>query len=185
MSAQATGLDRKAAAIRMILLDVDGVLTDGGIIYESDGAFENAELKRFDIQDGMGVTLAVRAGLQVGILTGRTSEMVARRAHELKMSVVKQGFHDKLAGWNEVLAETGLTPAEIAYIGDDVQDLPVLWRAGVSAAPANAVADVRDQVDYVCRASGGRGAVRELIDVLLDRKGIRDEVIASITGNKP
>jgi 3-deoxy-D-manno-octulosonate 8-phosphate phosphatase (KDO 8-P phosphatase) len=169
----------------MLLLDVDGVLTDGGIIYESGGAAEGAELKRFDIQDGMGVTLAIRAGLQVGILTGRSSGLVARRAQELQMSVLKQGFHDKLAGWNEILIETGLTPAAIAYIGDDVQDLPVLWRAGLSAAPANAVPEVRDQVDYVCRASGGRGAVRELIDLLLERKGIRDEVIASITGNKP
>ena len=185
MSAAGTGLAGKAAAIRMILLDVDGVLTDGGIIYESADAGEGAELKRFDIQDGMGVTLAIRAGLQVGILTGRSSGVVARRAQELKMSVVKQGFHDKLAGWKEVLAETGLEPRQIAYIGDDVQDLPVLWRAGISAAPANAVSDVRDQVDYVCRASGGRGAVRELIDLLLETRGIKDEVIASITGSKP
>jgi len=179
------GLAEKAAAIRMILLDVDGVLTDVGIVCESGGADEGAELKRFDIQDGMGVTIAIRAGLQVGILTGRSSGLVARRAQELKMSVVKQGFHDKLVGWNEVLKETGLEPREIAYIGDDVQDLPVLWRAGISAAPANAVPDVLGQVDYVCRAAGGRGAVRELIELLLERKGIRDEVIASITGNKP
>lgn len=171
----------KVSPVRMILMDVDGVLTDGGITYE--GA--DAELKRFNIQDGMGITMAVKAGLTVGILTGRSSPMVDRRARELSITVVKQGFHTKIDGWNEILAETGMTAAQVAYIGDDIQDLPVLWRAGFSAAPANAVAEVRSEVDYVCQQSGGHGAVREFIDLLLAEKGIKAEVIAALTGKKP
>jgi len=183
--ARGRDLRARAGAIRLILLDVDGVMTDGGILYAGTDEGGGAELKRFDIQDGMGVTLAVRAGLQVGVLTGRTSGMVERRARELKMSVIKQGFHDKMAGWSEILAETGLDPRQIAYIGDDVQDLPVLWRAGISAAPANAVEDVKAEVDYVCRAPGGHGAVRELIDLVLEAGGLRKEAIASVTGARP
>lgn len=171
----------KIAAIRMILLDVDGVLTDGGITYE--GA--DTELKRFDIQDGMGITMAVKAGLTVGILTGRSSPMVERRARELTITIIKQGFHTKIDGFNEILAATGITPAQIAYMGDDIQDLPVLWRVGFSAAPANAIADVRSEVDYVCQRPGGHGAVREFIDLLLAEKGIKAEVIAAFTGKKP
>jgi len=171
----------KAAAIRMILLDVDGVLTDGGITYGGP----DLEMKRFDIQDGMGISLAVKAGLTVGILTGRVSPMVERRARELSIRVIKQGFQNKLEGWNQILREEKLEPSQVACIGDDVQDLPVLWRAGLSAAPANAVAEVRSEVDYVCRRSGGHGAVRELIDLLLAEKGMKAEVIASVTGKKP
>lgn len=171
----------KVAPIRMILMDVDGVLTDGGILYDSAGA----EQKRFDIQDGMGIAMAVKAGLAAGILTGRKSPMVERRARELSIAVVKQGFLAKLDGWQEILSEERIEGREIAYIGDDVQDLPVLWRAGFSAAPANAVAEVKSEVDYVCQRSGGHGAVRELIDLVLAGKGIKAEVIAAVTGKKP
>ncbi len=171
----------KAEPIKLILLDVDGVLTDGGITY----ATADSESKCFDIQDGMGITMAVRSGLKVGVLTGRMSPMVERRARELKIGVVKQGYHEKLAGWEEILREEQVQGSEIAYIGDDVQDLPVLWRAGFSCAPANAVAEVKSEVDYVCQRSGGHGAVREFIDLLLSEKGIKSKVIASITGKKP
>ncbi|HET6372294.1 MAG TPA: HAD hydrolase family protein, partial [Candidatus Polarisedimenticolia bacterium] len=101
------------------------------------------------------------------------------------IGIVKQGFHVKLDGWKEILEHERLAPTEIAYIGDDVQDLPVLWRAGFSAAPANAVAEVKSEVDYVCQRSGGHGAVRELIDLVLSEKGIKAEVIAAVTGRKP
>lgn len=171
----------KTAHIKMILMDVDGVMTDGGVTYEGG----DAELKRFDIQDGMGIAMAVKAGMKVGILTGRTSPMVERRARELSIGVVKQGFLVKLDGWNEILREQKLNPSEVAYIGDDVQDLPVLWRAGFSAAPGNAVAELKSEVDYVCQRSGGHGAVREFIDLVLAEKGIKAGVIAAITGKKP
>ncbi len=172
---------QKSGPIKMVLLDVDGVLTDGGIVYGAAGE----ELKRFDIQDGMGITLAVRSGLKVGILTGRTSPTVERRARELSMAVVKQGFPAKLEGWRQVLEETGLSEPQVAYMGDDVQDLPVLWRAGFSAAPANALPEVKSEVDYVCQRSGGHGAVREFIDLLLSEKGTKAEAIAAVTGKKP
>lgn len=129
--------------------------------------------------------MAVKAGLRLGILTGRSSPMVARRARELSIPVVKQGFHAKLDGWNEILAQEKIAGEEICYIGDDIQDLPVLWRAGISAAPADAVPDVRAQVDYVCERRGGRGAVRELIDLLLETKGLKAGVMAAVTGKKP
>jgi 3-deoxy-D-manno-octulosonate 8-phosphate phosphatase (KDO 8-P phosphatase) len=176
-----TPFGEKAAHIKMILLDVDGVMTDGGVTYEE----ADTELKRFDIQDGMGIAMAVKAGIRVGILTGRTSPMVERRARELSMAVVKQGFIAKLDGWNEILREQKIDPSEIAYMGDDVQDLPVLWRAGFSAAPGNAVSEVKSEVDYVCQRTGGHGAVRELIDLVLAEKGIKAEVIAAVTGKKP
>ncbi|HEY3174551.1 MAG TPA: HAD hydrolase family protein [Candidatus Polarisedimenticolia bacterium] len=173
--------DGKVTPIRMIVMDVDGVLTDGGIIYKGP----DTELKRFHIQDGMGITMAIKAGFRVGILTGRSSPMVERRARELSIPVVKQGFHTKIEGWQEILREEEIGANEVAYIGDDVQDLPVLWRAGFSAAPANAVAEVKSDVDYVCQRSGGHGAVREFIDLLLAEKGIKAEVIAAFTGKKP
>lgn len=176
-----TSLRERLAPIKMILLDVDGVLTDGGVIYTGS----DSESKRFDIQDGMGIRMAVMAGLRVGILTGRASPMVERRARELSIDPVKQGYHVKIEGWNEILESEKLAGSEIAYIGDDVQDLPVLWRAGFSGAPANAVDAVKSEVDYVCRRSGGQGAVREFIDLLLREKELEPAVVASITGKKP
>ncbi len=176
--------EEKTARIRMLLLDVDGVLTAGGIYYQ-DGPGGGGEIKRFDIQDGMGITMARKAGLSVGLLTGRTSAMVERRARELSVAVIKQGFHEKLEGWNEILREEEIQPDEIAYMGDDIQDLPVLWRAGFSAAPANAVPEVKSQVDYVCQRAGGHGAVRELIDLLIEEKGLKAQVMAAFTGKKP
>lgn len=175
----------KVRPVKMVLLDVDGVMTDGGITYEGGAEGTGAELKRFDIQDGMGITMALKAGLKVGILTGRTSPMVEHRARELSIGIIKQGFRAKLEGWRQILEESSLSGSEVAYIGDDVQDLPVLWRAGFSAAPANAVSEVKSEVDYVCQRSGGHGAVREFIDLVLLEKGIKAEVIAAVTGKKP
>ena len=176
-----TSLASRIAPVTLLLMDVDGVLTDGGIIYEAG----DVELKRFHIQDGMGISLAVKAGLKTGILTGRTSPMVERRARELSMVTIKQGFHDKLQGFEEILREMKIPAAQVAYIGDDVQDLPVLWRAGFSAAPADAVPEVRSQVHHVCRRAGGHGAVREFIDLVLEQKGIKSQVIEAFTGAKP
>jgi 3-deoxy-D-manno-octulosonate 8-phosphate phosphatase (KDO 8-P phosphatase) len=168
-------LQPRIKPLRLLLLDVDGVLTDGGIVYiEGIG-----ELKRFDIQDGMGVDLLLRAGVQVGILTGRRSEVVERRGRELGMELVKQGFYDKSAGLDEVLVETGLQPEQVGYVGDDVQDLPVLRRVGFRAAPADAAPEVQAEVDYVCATTGGNGAVREVAEVILTALGKLEEVIGA------
>ncbi len=150
--------------IRMLLLDVDGVMTDGGVYYSASGD----ELKKFNIQDGYGIVKLRRAGMKVGIITGRVSPIVSRRAQELGITDVLQNLDDKHGAYEQLKAKHGLDDAAIAYIGDDEFDLPVLERVGFSAAPANAVPAVRARVHYVCRQRGGDGAVREVIEMLLN-----------------
>lgn len=163
--------------MKLLLLDVDGVLTDGGIYFAEGGA----EMKRFDIHDGMGIDLLQRGGVQAGILTGRVSDLVERRARELGMKVVKQGYYDKSRGLDLILAEEGLKPEEIGYVGDDVQDLSVMRRVGFRAAPSSAVAEVRSEADYVCDRPGGHGAVREVIDLILRVRGAKTATLEEIT----
>ena len=162
-----------AADVRFLLLDCDGVLTDGGVILGSDGQ----EFKRFDIQDGMGVSLARRAGLQVGVITGRTSDAIQRRAKELRLDTLIEGAKDKVAALDAVLKEQGFTRAEAAYMGDDIQDLAILAACGFSIAPANARPEVRARVDLVTEARGGQGAVREAIETILKVQGKWDELV--------
>jgi 3-deoxy-D-manno-octulosonate 8-phosphate phosphatase (KDO 8-P phosphatase) len=144
-------------------------------------------MKRFHIQDGMGVDMLLRGGIKVGILTGRSSDIVERRARELGMSVVKQGFYDKSEGFDLVLKEQGLDAREVGFAGDDVQDLVVMRRAGFRAAPANAVPEVKAEADYVCERPGGDGAVREIADVILEMRGLRAKILVEVTkpGVKP
>jgi len=149
----------KLKKIKAIFLDVDGVLTDGTIIYGSDGV----EMKIFDSQDGF----AINSGIRVGIITGRHSELVKRRAAELGVVDLYQGSIDKITPFEEIKKIYSLDSSEIAYVGDDILDLPLLRKVGLSAAPANAVREVRTKVDYVSKARGGQGAVREIIDVIL------------------
>ncbi len=153
----------KLKKIRAIFLDVDGVLTDGTIIYGSDGF----ELKVFDSKDGFGISNAIRNGIRVGIITARKSEAVKRRANELGIMDLYEGSIDKITPLEDIKKTYSLSESEIAYIGDDILDLPVLRKVGFSAAPANAVPDVRIKVDYVAKARGGHGAVREIIDLIL------------------
>ncbi len=147
----------------MLLMDVDGVLTDGGIYYGNDGE----ELKRFHVHDGYGVMKLKRSGFLVGIITGRVSRIVQRRAGELGYDDVHQNLDDKMSAYEAILRRHGLEDREVAYIGDDEPDIPVLKRVGFSAAPANALPSVRRVVHYVCRRRGGDGAVREVIDMIL------------------
>ena len=161
------GADEKAARIRLFLTDVDGVLTDGGIILSSDGV----ETKRFHVRDGHGMKMLDRAGIPVGILTGRTSEVVEFRARELGIRIVRQGAKEKLTVWAEILKEQGVSPEEVAYVGDDIVDLPVLRAAGFSAAPCDAEQYVVDAVDFISSRSGGMGAVREIIEFILKANG--------------
>jgi 3-deoxy-D-manno-octulosonate 8-phosphate phosphatase (KDO 8-P phosphatase) len=168
-------LEGKARRVRLVLLDVDGVLTDSTILL-SDGGEES---KRFSIRDGTALVWATQAGLTTGLLSGRVSAASSRRALQLSIPIVVLGGTDKRAGLEQIRAEHGFTPDEIAYMGDDILDLPVLTRVGLSSAPADAVAEVRDRVDWIAGARGGRGAVRELIELILRAQGRWDAVVAA------
>lgn len=169
-------MEDKIRQIKLILMDVDGVLTDGGIILGNAGV----ELKNFNVQDGAGITLAHRAGLKTGILTERQSEAVRRRAAELKLDVVSQGHQKKLAEYAQIKKRLNLTDAEIAYIGDDVPDLPVLRQVGFSASVANGRPEVQKAVDFVAQACGGHGAVREFIELILKTQGKWEQAVSEI-----
>lgn len=159
---------KRAKRVRFLLLDVDGVLTDGKIMYSSDGQ----EIKSFDIQDGYGLKQLAAAGVGVGLLSGRFSPVVDRRAKELEITEVHQGVTDKLLVYEALLDRTGLQDADVAYIGDDVPDLAVLRRVGLAVAVRNAHATVKRVVQYVTIKHGGEGAVREVSDLLLRAHGV-------------
>ena len=153
--------------ITALVLDVDGVLTDGGIVYGDDGV----ELKQFHVRDGSGLVIWRRAGKRAAVISGRRSRVVEVRAAELGVAPVLQGVADKLAAYRQLLAETGLRPEEVCFVGDDLPDLPVLRSCGLAAAVADACAEVRADAHYVTRAPGGRGAVREVIELVLRCQG--------------
>jgi 3-deoxy-D-manno-octulosonate 8-phosphate phosphatase (KDO 8-P phosphatase) len=165
--ALAAELARRARALEWLLLDVDGVMTDGRLYYSAAGE----EIKVFHVRDGLGIELARRAGLKVGILSGRQSGALAKRAADLRLDALIQGRDDKGPAFDELLAAHATTAERVAYIGDDVLDLPILDRAGLSFAPADAVEAVRRQVDRVLAAPGGAGAVREAVELLLAARG--------------
>jgi 3-deoxy-D-manno-octulosonate 8-phosphate phosphatase (KDO 8-P phosphatase) len=162
----------KLKNIRLLLLDVDGVMTDGGIIYDANGL----ETKRFNVKDGHGIKMLQRYDIEVGIITGRTSVVVDNRARELGINLVYQGALKKLDSYEDIKRKTGLDDSQIAYMGDDVIDVPVLRRVGFSAAPLDALFEVRAIVDYVASCGGGCGAVRELCDHILKARGAWDEI---------
>jgi 3-deoxy-D-manno-octulosonate 8-phosphate phosphatase (KDO 8-P phosphatase) len=153
----------KAKGIRLLLFDVDGVLTNGKILLHPDGT----ESKQFDIKDGTGLVWAQRAGLKVGVLSARASAATAQRAAQLGITIVHQGVSSKLRAYEMILRQQELTDADVAYMGDDVLDLPVIARAGLSAAPSDAVEEVRTRVDYVSAACGGDGAARDFVELVL------------------
>ena len=163
-------LERRAKLSKLLLLDVDGVMTDGSIILSGAGD----DIKHFNVQDGMGVTLARAAGLKIGILTGRSSVAVQRRAEELKMDEVCQGYFHKGEALDMLVSKYELDYEEIAYIGDDILDLPVMRKVGLPIAVANARPEVKAISLYVTTATGGHGAVREAIDWLLELRGQKE-----------
>jgi len=169
-------LDARMRRVKMLLLDVDGVMTDGGIIL---GPGE-IEMKRFNTLDGMGITLARAAGLRVGILTGRSSEAVSKRAKELKIDEVQEGSNYKEKGYQEILKKYGLRDEEIAYVGDDVFDIPILKRAGLAVCVASGADDAKKVSHYVTRRKGGDGAVREVVEMLLEKTGKKEAALATI-----
>ncbi len=167
-------MNEKLKHIELLLLDVDGVMTDGRIIWDANGT----EIKFFNVKDGHGIKLVQRAGIQVGIITGRVSPVVDLRAKELGIDILYQGSLRKLESYEDIKAKTGLQDHQIAFMGDDVIDVPVLRRVGFSAAPMDALKDVRAVVDYVAEARGGWGAVRELCDLILKGRGVWQQLVA-------
>ncbi len=170
---QVTGNVQK---IKFILLDVDGVLTDGRVGLLPDGG----EIKYFSIYDGLAIRLAQKAGIEVGFISGRTSGVVQQRAQELGVETVIQGSREKMADLQLLLKDKNLTAEEVAYIGDDLPDIPILQRVGFSAAPENAAEPVKYHVHYVTRSKGGDGAVREVIDLLLKTSGKWEAIMAAL-----
>jgi 3-deoxy-D-manno-octulosonate 8-phosphate phosphatase (KDO 8-P phosphatase) len=167
-----TAFKQKAQHIEMLLLDVDGVLTDGTFARHG-----NEEVKRFHSRDGIGMSLARRVGLKLGIISGRRSSAVSERARELRMDFVRLGVDDKLPALRDAMEQESLTFEQVAYMGDDLPDLPVLTRVGLSATVADGHREVVSRVDYVTRARGGYGAVRELIDEILSAKGLYEKLV--------
>ena len=158
---------RNLEDIRMLVLDVDGVLTDGTLVINSDGT----ESKFFNSLDGHGIKMWQRAGLEVAILSGRLSEPTRHRARQLEIKYIFEDCHDKLPVLKEFLKKINLSPESVAYMGDDVVDLPTMRYVGLSVAVANAVDEVKKHVDYVTIRSGGNGAVREAIEYILKKSG--------------
>lgn len=159
--------------IELILSDVDGVLTDGGLYFDNEGI----ETKKFHIRDGLGIKLWQRAGCRFGILTARNSQIVRLRSAELGVDLVRQGFENKLPAAQEMIRQLRLTPEQVCYIGDDLTDLPVLRYVGLGVAVADASTDVRQRADLVTTLPGGHGAVRELIEMLLRAKGRWEDLL--------
>lgn len=167
-------LAERARALEWLLLDVDGVLTDGRLVYGPDGEQE----KVFHVRDGLGLRLVQRDGLKVGIISGRESEALRIRADDLGIDWLVMERSDKGPAFAEFLAAQGVTPEKVAYIGDDLVDLPILLRCGLAFAPADAVAEVRERAHRVLSGRGGRGVVRELCELLLKARGSWDPLIA-------
>jgi 3-deoxy-D-manno-octulosonate 8-phosphate phosphatase (KDO 8-P phosphatase) len=153
----------RARRIRLILLDVDGVLTDGTVVMHADGT----ESKGFHIRDGAAIVWAMQAGIEVGVLSARTSGATTQRAAQLGMRIVSQGIGSKLTEFERILAGQSIAEDNVAYMGDDLLDIPVLKRAGLAATPADAAAEVQAAAHWVSAQPGGRGAVREFIELVL------------------
>jgi 3-deoxy-D-manno-octulosonate 8-phosphate phosphatase (KDO 8-P phosphatase) len=166
-------VERRAGGVRLLLLDCDGVLTDGRITPVEGGE----ELKSFHTHDGHGLVMLHRAGLRSGIISGRTSRLVELRAKDLGVSFVRQGALNKIEVFESLLAEAGVEPGGVAYVGDDVVDIPLMRRCGLGVAVADASPDTRDAADHVTRLPGGHGAVRELCELILKAQGRWDELM--------
>jgi 3-deoxy-D-manno-octulosonate 8-phosphate phosphatase (KDO 8-P phosphatase) len=164
---------QKAREIKLLILDVDGVLTDGHLWYDNSGE----ELKAFNIQDGLGIKLLLRSGVDIGIITGRRSALVARRARELGIRHVVQGREDKLIALRAMAEELAIPLKEIAYMGDDLPDLSAIRAVGFGIAVANATAVVIEHAGYKTARSGGDGAVREICDLILQAQGKLDAIV--------
>jgi 3-deoxy-D-manno-octulosonate 8-phosphate phosphatase (KDO 8-P phosphatase) len=172
-SAGNSSLAGRCRNIELLLLDVDGVLTDGGIIYTDNGV----ELKQFHVRDGSGLKIWEYLGKRAAIISGRTTKIVEVRAAELGIRPVYQGKLEKMPAFRQVLADCGVRPEQVCYIGDDVPDLGILAACGLAVAVADACPEVRAIAQYVTRAAGGRGAVRETIELILHCQGLWQGIV--------
>ena len=173
-------VEERARRVRLLLFDVDGVLTDGVVVMHADGS----ESKGFNIKDGAAIVWAQRAGLPVGLLSARSSGATAHRAAQLAVRIVQQGIASKSAAFDQILRDQGLDEDDVGYMGDDLLDLPVLTRCGFAAAPADAAGEVRAAVHWISSAAGGRGAVREMIELVLRAQGRWAQVVAEHGGQR-
>jgi 3-deoxy-D-manno-octulosonate 8-phosphate phosphatase (KDO 8-P phosphatase) len=164
---------KKASRIKALFLDVDGVLTDGAITYDETGK----EIKRFNVKDGYIISHLKKAGILVGIISGRESATVTKRAQELKLDFCHQGIIDKYATFEKIITFHKLKSKDVAFIGDDIIDLKVMRSCGLSACPSDALDYVQTRVDVVTKATGGNGAVREVADLVLASTGVLDKIL--------
>jgi 3-deoxy-D-manno-octulosonate 8-phosphate phosphatase (KDO 8-P phosphatase) len=167
-----SALKKRAARIELLLMDVDGTMTDGGVtlLSQADGAA--LEIKTFDAHDGQGLTLARTAGVRTGCITGRESSALLRRAHEMKMEFIYMKQPLKMPAYEEILRKAGVSDSAVAYIGDDLPDIPLMRRAGLAIAVGDAVPEAKDAAHYTTKAQAGHGAVREAVELILKSKGI-------------
>ena len=161
-----------AKNIRCLICDVDGVLTDGSVYLDN----QQGEMKAFNIKDGLGIKLMQRGGIETVIITGRNSPVVSRRMAELGIEHYYQGQQDKQAAFEDVLAKLNIQPDNVAYVGDDLPDLPLMKQVGIGFAPADAASFVREKADYLLQTDGGKGAVREIAELLLATQGKLDSI---------
>jgi 3-deoxy-D-manno-octulosonate 8-phosphate phosphatase (KDO 8-P phosphatase) len=171
-------MEEKLKKIKLLILDVDGVMTDGRIIFDSNGV----ESKFFNVKDGHGIKMLQRSGVEVGIISGRESLVVTNRAVELGIGQVYQKSLDKMVPYRQMLEATGLTDEQVAFMGDDLIDIPILRRVGFAAAPADAIDEVIPYAHFVARNRGGWGAVREVCDLILKGQGNWDAITSRYFG---
>jgi 3-deoxy-D-manno-octulosonate 8-phosphate phosphatase (KDO 8-P phosphatase) len=170
-------LKKRAAQIKILLMDVDGTMTDGGVILLSQPDGSALEIKTFDAHDGQGLTLAHTAGVRTGCITGRESPALLRRAKEMNIEFVYMKQPMKIPAYEEILRKTGVPESAVAYVGDDLPDLTVMRRVGLAVAVGNAVPEVKKAAHFVTKSAGGHGAIRDAVEFILKSKGIWEEMI--------
>ncbi len=177
-SVAAAGVFSKAKGIEVLLLDVDGVLTDGRIVYSGSGE----ETKSFHVRDGLGIKLLQGCGVDVAVLTSRTSQALLFRCQDLKIDTVLQGMEPKMAAYEWFIGRKGLVDSQVAYVGDDWVDIGILQRVGLAVAVKDAAREVLSLADFVTSRDGGQGAVREVCELILEAKGLREKALAAYRG---
>lgn len=173
MTLDQSAVERRASHIKLLLMDCDGVLTDGRLWLTEDGN----EQKAFHTHDGLGLSLFNRSGLKSGIISGRDASSVERRAKELGIEFVRQGDEHKMAAYEEVLRQAGVDEDEVAFVGDDLTDIPLMRRSELAVAVADAMEETRSVAHYITRATGGRGAVREVVELILKSQGRWNDIV--------